>query len=530
MASSCTSAFSAAESGVSQSTKGFHEPNRTLVNSPGSPPCSELSVPFSSQLGHALSGNISYTLDQELIPPTSRLSRLPCPQTTFSSTTGVAIPASQTNSTHTNTGHDVHDFVNNSAFLTSSSAPRNFGLLPNSPETTVSSPTQLLTHNAISHPIRRPRTHNQVFQSSKDLAAHYGIPEILPPAPRTTTATIQQSAKSSIHLDFQTLSSNYLSMLSRNPADNTNMTDSTTPAITVTHEDLGDPVIPDDDDMAKTLAAMFEYPAAGPESGPAGWDMTTPSLVDDFSPWSPDITNPYLSTPQDTTLDTPVFKYLDESYMLTGPDYATASLFPSFPHDWPAADNAAPPPKSVPELDVSTLISMSPASPHLHSFDPPEPSIAPKQIDAPSVPSTVLPRRKVTGIRKGVTPESLLDETAPTQSRSYATPSATSRKEVPAVFARKRARSTAFGDEEDQLEEYVLPPNPTEKDLIEQKRRQNTVAARRSRKRKLEHVQLLEKSLEEEKQEKERWRQRTLMLMSMLSGLNQPVPDFSADL
>ena len=109
------------------------------------------------------------------------------------------------------------------------------------------------------------------------------------------------------------------------------------------------------------------------------------------------------------------------------------------------------------------------------------------------------------------------------------TPSATSRKEVPAIFSRKRARSTAFGDEEDQLDDYVLPPNPTEKDLIEQKCRQNTVAARRSRKWKLEHLQLLGASLEKERQEKEQWRERTHMVLSMLSGLNQAVPDFSAD-
>jgi hypothetical protein len=102
------------------------------------------------------------------------------------------------------------------------------------------------------------------------------------------------------------------------------------------------------------------------------------------------------------------------------------------------------------------------------------------------------------------------------------TPSATSRKDVPAVFARKRALSTAFGNED----HYDLPPNPTEKDL---KRRQNTVSARKSRRRKLERLQLLESSLEKERQEKEQWRERALMLASILTGLNQPVPDFSVD-
>jgi hypothetical protein len=261
-------------------------------------------------------------------------------------------------------------------------------------------------------------------------------------------------------------------------------------------------------------------------------EMVTPSLMDDYSPWSPDMMNPYLSTPLDSTLDTPLFHYLDDSHMLTGPDFPP--LFPMFP-EWSEDVQHEPvvePTKSVPELDPSSLIVMTPTSPTLDSFDPSQLLGAPQHTNISSVAAKPPPiRRKVTatGIRKGVTPESLLDETAPTQTRNYATPSATSRKEVPAIFARKRARSTAFGDEEDQLDDYVLPPNPTEKDLIEQKRRQNTVAARRSRKRKLEHLQLLETSVEKERQLKEQWRERALMLSSILSGLNQPVPDFSDD-
>jgi len=227
-------------------------------------------------------------------------------------------------------------------------------------------------------------------------------------------------------------------------------------------------------------------------------------------------------------MDTPLFHYLDESQMLTGPD--CGPLFPMF-HEWEdVQEPAAEPPKSAPELDPSSLIVMTPTSPLLDSFDPSQ-LTSPQQSNISVAAKPLATRRKVTatGIRKGVTPETLLDESAPTQSRNYVTPSVTSRKEVPAVFARKRARSTAFGDEEDQLDDYVLPPNPTEKDLIEQKRRQNTVAARRSRKRKLEHLQLLETSLEKERRLKERWRERTYMLVSMLSELNHAVPDFSDD-
>ncbi|KAF8811011.1 hypothetical protein BYT27DRAFT_7185124 [Phlegmacium glaucopus] len=532
---------SAAESSVSMTTSatGFREPNQMQVKSPSSPPCLEPSILFSSHSGHAFSGTNTNIPDQELIPPTSRLSRLPLTQQPSpSSKTSAAIPALQTNFIHTQSGHDVHDFVNSSASLNSSPVPRNFGHLPIPPETSVSNSPQLLTNHVLTHPIRRPRTHNKVFKSSKDLAAHYGIPEILPPAPTTST---HQSAKSPVNIDFHTLSSNYLSMLSRNPTDNTNMTDPVAPLPTpVDQEELLAPVIPDDDDddVAKSLAAMlgmdsshhysatvtqvYSYSQTAPRSE---WEMATPTLMDDYSPWSPDMVNPFLSTPQDSTLDTPLFEYLDESQMLTGPDYGhSGPLFHMLP-EWSMPEAVQEPvaqSKSLPTLDVSALITMSPSSPLLDSFDPSQFSSTAQQPTAKSAP-----RR--TGIRKGVTPDSLLDETAPTQSRNYVTPSATSRKEVPAVFARKRARSTAFGDEEDQLDDYVLPPNPTEKDLIEQKRRQNTVAARRSRKRKLEHLQQLEKELEQERQQKEQWRQRALMLSSLLSSLNQAVPDFSAE-
>ena len=523
MESSCASA---AESSVSMytSTTGSYEANQMQVKSPSSPPRSDTFSPYTF-----LPGNTNFH-DQELIPPTSRLSRLPSNQINLVNSTSVAISASYTNSTQPQSSHDVHEFVNTSASLTSSPASRTFGHFSNPPETTVSSSSQLLTNHVLTHPIRRPRTH-KVFQSSKDLAAHYGIPEILPPAPRRLT---HHSTNSSV-IDFHTLSSNYLSMLSRNPSDNTNMTEPVASLPTaVSPEELSAPVIPDKDvDLAKSLPAMlgtelsldFSVAVSHHYMDPLAADvreMVTPSLMDDYSPWSPDLMNPYLSTPQDSTMDTPLFHYLDDSLMLTGPD--NAPLFPMFP-EWEEREPVVEP-KAV--LDPSSLIVMTPTSPALDSFDPSQlTSTQSNNISAMASAS----RRKIapTGIRKGVTPDTLLDETAPTQSRNYVTPSATSRKEVPAVFARKRARSTAFGDEEDQLDDYVLPPNPTEKDLIEQKRRQNTVAARRSRKRKLEHLQLLESSLEKERQAKEQWRERAMMLSSMLVNLNQPVPDFSVD-
>jgi hypothetical protein len=164
-------------------------------------------------------------------------------------------PSPYRNSTHRQSSHDVHDLVNTSTSLSSSPVSRTYGHLSNLPETTVSSSSQLLTNHVLNHPIRRPRTHTKVFQSSKDLAAYYGVPEILPPAPRTLT---HHQAKSHI-IDFHTLSSNYLSMLSQNPSENTNMTDSVAPLPTsVTAEEMSAPVIPDKDvDLAKLLPAIL---------------------------------------------------------------------------------------------------------------------------------------------------------------------------------------------------------------------------------------------------------------------------------
>jgi len=178
------------------------------------------------------------------------------------------------------------------------------------------------------------------------------------------------------------------------------MTESVAMPTSVSPEELTAPVIVDNDvDVAKSLPAML-----APQSEVR--EMVTPSLMDDYSPWSPDVMNPYLSTPQDSTLDTPLYHYLDDSHMLTGPDFPP--LFPMFP-EWEEVQEAvAEPTKSpVPELDPSSLIVMTPTSLLLDSSDPSQLSSAPQPADS-SKPS----RRKVTatGFRKGVTPETLLDE------------------------------------------------------------------------------------------------------------------------
>ncbi|KAA1469610.1 hypothetical protein DENSPDRAFT_773458 [Dentipellis sp. KUC8613] len=147
-----------------------------------------------------------------------------------------------------------------------------------------------------------------------------------------------------------------------------------------------------------------------------------------------------------------------------------------------------------------------------------------------SRPSVARRKSQPTGTRKNVTPETLVPLDAPIQPRKYITPSQTSRKELPVTFARKRARSAAFGaDDELAVEDVaVAPVTMTEEEAIKAKRLQNTLAARRSRKRKLEYQRELEDSLEAERQEKEMWKARALVLEALLRDKGHDVPRIDA--
>ncbi|KZP31547.1 hypothetical protein FIBSPDRAFT_849513 [Athelia psychrophila] len=193
----------------------------------------------------------------------------------------------------------------------------------------------------------------------------------------------------------------------------------------------------------------------------------------------------------------------------------------NFLQDTAPAKQPAPATVSPANIDLSTMWSLSPPPPPLEAPPPPPP------VKAPPPPPHTRRKSSATGTRKNVTPETLVPIDAPTQTRKYVTPSVTSRKEVPAVFARKRARSQAFGDEQDELEEdmVTLPPNPTEADLIEAKRRQNTIAARRSRKRKLEYQRELEDTVDQVKEERDMWKNRAMTYQALLNSHGIAAPD-----
>ncbi|KAH7908828.1 hypothetical protein BJ138DRAFT_1156734 [Hygrophoropsis aurantiaca] len=243
------------------------------------------------------------------------------------------------------------------------------------------------------------------------------------------------------------------------------------------------------------------------------------------------LTSPLIDSPlDDELLTTPALGSADmNADILTSPlmgDYDDDSFreFPSlFGGDYPPIYPQSKPQQGlIPQPDFDAMYLISPNTPFLDTPDasPFEPSMHHPQASS---------RRKngATGTRKNITPSSLVPIDAPTQSRKYVTPSATSRKAVPAVFARKRARSQAFGDEEDQLnEDVVITPSMSEAEQIEAKRRQNTIAARRSRKRKLEYQRELEDNVERYKRESEIWKSRALTCQALLRSHNIECPEF----
>lgn len=132
-------------------------------------------------------------------------------------------------------------------------------------------------------------------------------------------------------------------------------------------------------------------------------------------------------------------------------------------------------------------------------------------------PSNLRSATRPTGHRKNLSPSALLPMDAPTQTRSYRGPSATSRKDIPAfalgssssraassstksaINNKKRKAEEDPEDLEDDADEEEMrsgkiKPRMGESE-IEAKRRQNTLAARRSRHRKLAYVRELEEKV-----------------------------------
>ncbi|KAG8714846.1 hypothetical protein FRC08_011357 [Ceratobasidium sp. 394] len=133
-----------------------------------------------------------------------------------------------------------------------------------------------------------------------------------------------------------------------------------------------------------------------------------------------------------------------------------------------------------------------------------------------SVSDPVTKRTAPTGHRKNLSPDQLLPVDAPTQQRNYYGPSATSRKVLPAGFEERRAKIVAKRRRGVESAITELTEEEILNAAVEDKRRANTVAARRSRQRKLEHVKNLEQELEETKKAMELWKERAIAAENML--------------
>lgn len=251
--------------------------------------------------------------------------------------------------------------------------------------------------------------------------------------------------------------------------------------------------------------------------------LTSP-IID--SPWEEDfLTTPALLPGGDAGIDimaSPALLDNDEAYT-NAPLFGDEPLFETLTFEKLNADRRG--------LVVDSL-SFRPSS---EAPDSPTSSTSPTSTTSgrgkrpAGKQATKNPRRKSvpTGTRKNVTPDSLIPVDAPIQGRKYVSESATSRKELPAVFARKRKRASADLDEEEE-DLLAAPPTVNELSAIEAKRRQNTLAARRSRKRKLEHQRDLEVTIENERAEKDAWKQRALAFEVILNsnGIRIP-PEFA---
>ena len=244
-------------------------------------------------------------------------------------------------------------------------------------------------------------------------------------------------------------------------------------------------------------------------------DIFDPSdfLTSPVSPWDELLTTPALDADAGMTPDI----YTSPALMSFGDDFDNMpSLFGSTAYDGydKAIVGSSLPPSDLPLPDVD-MYTISPGTPAIDSISL---QASPLHIDSSSVLQTS--RKTVpTGTRKNITPQSLVPFDAPIQSRKYRLPSTTSRKELPATFARKRARTQDPGEDDGE-------PGPTlsEEDAIKNKRLQNTLAARRSRKRKLEYQRELEDAIEGERKEKEMWRARALVLEALLHDKGHEVP------
>ncbi|KAK2463780.1 hypothetical protein APHAL10511_004218 [Amanita phalloides] len=457
-------------------------------------------------------------------PPPSRLGTVPELSTLFSGPPlHVAIPAVSTNNSINLFGQDVSGFVNTTASLASPSSANRHSVYPSSQlGTSIPSGFNFNQHGLIKSNIR-PRTSNQVFKTGEELALHYGIPTWLPPPPQTTP----KNQPTSPILDFENLRANYLNMISEKATDDMVVDKHVpTPADLLPTSHMENPDVALEEWITVFSSPQFQglhefltSPAA----------LQTPAQDFESSP---------NETPYSDFLNTPLLGLSDDDNLFCSPTvnsdlplFATDERFTASPDKTKSAE--------LPELPE--MLYQMPPLPENDFVNPaavyPSPSMSRPSTSFSTIASTHVPstsvaaaldisnrRSSATGTRKNISPEKLIPLDAPTQPRRYLSDSATSRKDIPAGFQKKRKRVDTGGEEDELLER--LPPNATEVEQIEYKRRQNTLAARKSRHRKLMYQQELEDKVERLSEDVTRWQTRCDVLSKLLESHGIPPPTF----
>jgi len=122
-----------------------------------------------------------------------------------------------------------------------------------------------------------------------------------------------------------------------------------------------------------------------------------------------------------------------------------------------------------------------------------------------------------------------IDSTCAPQSTGgmYTVPHVTCSSEIPSTqyVSPNRSFPLPKGKEKEEPEKRTDIPTKNQKEM-DTKRKKNTMAARKSRMKKLEHKVALEKAVERLTTEKEIWKTRALTLRSLLNNNGIPCPDF----
>ena len=262
-------------------------------------------------------------------------------------------------------------------------------------------------------------------------------------------------------------------------------TSSTPTVVDARYDSFGaEPAFDDVDGTALNDQGMFGLPLFGglPSGGPVNADVQKVKAADNYGPLSPSHAMRLAGTvsPMEATLD--LFAFSGRTVEPVSQTASPRNLFLPQPTPMMSISSALPPHLTRKDSDANASSPPTPLVEVANDFDGQNPeSGKAKKAASDKKKKPYGP----TGTRKSSRP--LLDADAPTMSKSYVAPGATTRKLIPAGFQKKlKLQSDDMGD-------ATLPENMGTDvqqgllDEIEEKRRRNCVAARESRKRKQDY-------------------------------------------